>query len=193
MPLTVNESFCLKRHLPLTEMAYFRQNCLMATQSKEEIYLAVCNAILKMEVAKGHLAWTLSDISRESNITRSLIYYYFGKEKEKVLEEAYKFIIANFFDIERTKTMGIRERLRQVLTDLKSMPYLLVLYYLEKHNNTEFGQMIHKAEGLLIKNMKNEFPNMTEQQLLEIYLKELGAIAYQLPVDKVNDMFGDYL
>lgn len=177
----------------MTETASFCQNCGMATQSKEEIYFAVCNAILKMEVAKGHLQWTLSDISRESNITRSLIYYYFGKEKEKVLEEAYKFIIANFFDIERTKTMGIRERLRQVLTDLKSMPYLLVLYYLEKHNNTEFGQMIHKAEALLIKNMKNEFPNMTEQQLLEIYLKELGAIAYQLPVEKVDGMFGDYL
>ncbi|MNT99158.1 hypothetical protein D3C72_2419370 [compost metagenome] len=73
------------------------------------------------------------------------------------------------------------------------MPYLLVLYYLEKHNNTEFGQMIRKAEGLLIKNMKNEFPNMTEQQLLEIYLKELGAIAYQLPLEKVDDMFGTYL
>ena len=191
--MTLNESFCLNSRLPLTEMASFCQNSIMANQSKEEIYLAVCNAILKMEVAKGHLAWTISDIARESDITRSLIYYYFGKEKEKVLEEAYKFIIANFFDIDRTKTVGIRDRLRQVLTDLKSMPYLLVLYYLEKHNNTEFGQMIHKAEALLLKNMKNEFPNFSEQQLLEIYLKELGAIAYQLPVEKVDTMFTDYI
>ncbi|MNL11114.1 hypothetical protein D3C87_1319360 [compost metagenome] len=165
----------------------------MATQSKEEIYFAVCNAILKMEVAQGHLQWTISDIARESNITRSLIYYYFGKEKEKVLEEAYKFIIANFFDIERTKTMGIRERLRRVLQDLKSMPYLLVLYYLEKHRDSDFGKMIRQAEAILLKNMKNEFPTLSEQQLLEIYLKELGAIAYQLPPEKVEQLFDQYI
>ena len=160
---------------------------------KDLIYIQVCSTVLALEYQKGHLNWTFSEVSRKSKVTRTLIYYYFGKEKEKVLEEAYKFIIANFFDIERTKTMGIRDRLRQVLTDLKSMPYLLVLYYLEKHNNTEFGKMIQKAEAVLIKNMKNEFPNMTEQQLLEVYLKELGAIAYQLPLDKVDNMFGDYL
>lgn len=165
----------------------------MATQSKEEIYFAVCNAILKMEVAKGHLQWTLSDISRESDVTRSLIYYYFGKEKDLVLAEAYKFIISNFFNIERTKTMGIRERLRKVLTDLKSMPYLFVLYYLEKNTGGEFGKMIQEAESLLLKNMKNEFPQLTETQILEVYLKEIGAIAYQIPPEKVPDLFADYI
>ncbi|MFV8250348.1 TetR/AcrR family transcriptional regulator [Bdellovibrio bacteriovorus] len=165
----------------------------MATQSKEEIYFAVCNAILKMEVAKGHLAWTLSDISRESNVTRSLIYYYFGKEKDKVLEEAYKFVISHIFNMERTKTVGIRERLRDVLRDVKNMPYLFVLYYLEKNAGTQFGKMINEAEALLMKAMKIEFPDLSEIQILEIYLKELGAIAFQLPPERVNDLFADYI
>ncbi|MFV3409553.1 TetR/AcrR family transcriptional regulator [Bdellovibrio bacteriovorus] len=165
----------------------------MATQSKEEIYFAVCNAILKMEVAKGHLQWTLSDISRESNVTRSLIYYYFGKEKDKVLEEAYKFVISHIFNMERTKTVGIRERLRDVLRDVKNMPYLFVLYYLEKNAGTQFGKMINEAEALLMKAMKIEFPDLSEIQILEIYLKELGAIAFQLPPERVNDLFADYI
>lgn len=165
----------------------------MATQSKEEIYFAVCNAILKMEVAKGHLQWTLSDISRESNVTRSLIYYYFGKEKDKVLEEAYKFVISHIFNMERTKTVGIRDRLRDVLRDVKSMPYLFVLYYLEKNAGTQFGKMINEAEALLMKAMKIEFPELNETQILEIYLKELGAIAFQLPPERVNDLFADYI
>ncbi len=161
----------------------------MATESKEEIYFSVCNAILRMEVAKGHLAWTLSDISRESKITRSLIYYYFGKEKEVVLAEAYKFIIANFFNIERSKTHNIRERLQKVLIDLQSMPYLLVLYYLEKQRDGDFGRMIKEAESLLLRNMQNEFPQFNEHEILEMYLKELGAIAYQLPPDQVKNVF----
>lgn len=165
----------------------------MATQSKDEIYHSVCNAILKMEVAKGHLKWTLSDISRESKVTRSLIYYYFGKEKNTVLAEAYKFVISYFFNIERTKSVGINERLRRILFDLKSMPYLFVLYYLEKNAGTEFGNMIREAEELLLKAMKKEFPHLSEQQVLEVFLKELGAIAFQLPEKQVNDLFVDYI
>lgn len=165
----------------------------MATQSKEEIYFAVCNAILKMEVAKGHLQWTLSDVSRESGVTRSLIYYYFGKEKNVVLEEAYKFVISHIFNMERTKTVGIRDRLRAVLIDVKAMPFLFVLYYLEKNAGTQFGKMINEAEALLMKAMKHEFPELSENQILEIYLKELGAIAYQLPPERVEHLFTDYI
>nr|BFD59613.1 hypothetical protein CKG001_17200 [Bdellovibrio sp. CKG001]BFD62992.1 hypothetical protein BdHM001_16730 [Bdellovibrio sp. HM001] len=177
----------------MTGFGLFCQNYQMATQSKEEIYFAVCNAILKMEVAKGHLAWTLSDISRESNVTRSLIYYYFGKEKEVVLEEAYKFVISHVFNIERTKSVGIRDRLRAILRDVKNMPYLFVLYYLEKNAGTRFGKMIHEAEALLLKAMKNEFPDLQERQLLEVYLKELGAVAFQLPPEQVDNLFEDYI
>lgn len=165
----------------------------MATQSKEDVYFAVCNSILKMEVEKGHLKWTLSEISRESGITRSLIYYYFGKEKQKALEEASKFILSQFFNIERTKTMGIRERLRQVLLDVKKMPYLFVFYFLEKNNGGEIGHMIKEAERLLMANMTKEFPTLSETQILEIYLKELGAIAFHLPLDQVDKLFEGYL
>lgn len=160
-------------------------------QSKDEIYFAVCNSILKYEAEKGHLQWTLSDISRDSSITRSLIYYYFGKEKSTVLEEAYKFIISKFFDVERAKTMTIHERLKTVLQDLQHMPYLFVLYYLQKNKDGDFGRMIKEAERLLLLGMKREFPDLTELQILEIYLKELGAIAYQVPPEQVKFLFSD--
>lgn len=52
--------------------------------SKEEVYFKICNAVLKLEVVKGNLAQKISDISKESGVTRSLIYYYFGKEKEVI-------------------------------------------------------------------------------------------------------------
>lgn len=165
----------------------------MATKSKEEVYFAVCNAILKMEVAKGHLCWTLSDVSRESGVTRSLIYYYFGKEKNVVLAEAYKFVISHIFNMERTKTVGIRDRLKAILRDVSNMPFLFVLYYLEKNAGTEFGKMINEAEALLLKAMKIEFPDLSDTQILEIYLKELGAIAFQLPPENVDFLFKDYI
>lgn len=165
----------------------------MATQSKDDVYFAVCNAILKMEVAKGHMKWTLSEISRESGITRSLIYYYFGKEKQAALQEAYKFILSHFFNLEKTKEIGIRERLKQVLHDVKRMPFLFVLYYLKKNEDSEIGQMIKEAEEIFLQASKKEFPDLTDAQRLEVYLKELGAIAFQLPPETVDTLFGDYI
>ena len=92
-----------------------------STRSKEEIYFMVLNAILKMEIAKGHLKWTLSDISRESKVTRSLIYYYFGKEKKAVLATAYQYLVERFYSLDKPNPLPLRQRLSNILKDLKEM------------------------------------------------------------------------
>lgn len=163
-------------------------------QEKERVFFAVCSAILKLEVEKGHLAWTLSDISRVSNITRSLIYYYFGKEKETILHEAYRFIIDTFFDLspEKSKATSVPERMKDVLEKVQLMPYLFVLYYLEKGRDTEIGQMLRHAEAETIKNLRAGYPHLTELECLDLYMRELGAIALHLAPDKAEEVFAAY-
>ncbi|MCB0357357.1 MAG: helix-turn-helix transcriptional regulator, partial [Bdellovibrionales bacterium] len=58
----------------------------------DENYWKILNAALELDVKKGHLKWTVSDLSRKSGITRSLIYYYFGRSKSSILNEAIKLI-----------------------------------------------------------------------------------------------------
>ncbi|MNK07801.1 hypothetical protein D3C87_257210 [compost metagenome] len=159
-------------------------------QEKERVFFSVCSAILKMEVEKGHLGWTLSDISRESNITRSLIYYYFGKEKDQILHEAYKFIIATFF--EHDPQGSVPKRMKVILQQVKLMPYLFVLFYLQRDLDTEVGQMIRTAEALSLKNLQSSYPHLNEQQVKALYMKELGAIAFHLPPEEVDDYFAEY-
>ena len=162
------------------------------TKSKEEVYFAVCNSILKYEVSKGHMKWTLSDISRDSKVTRSLIYYYFGKEKKSILEESYKFITSIFFNVDVDKTIGIKARIKQVLVDMQSMPYLFVLYYLQKNKKTEFGNLIRDAEKAFLKSFKRDYPKLSDQEIQKVYLMELGAIAFQLPEDQAEELFKDF-
>ena len=160
--------------------------------NKDEIYFAVCNAILKMEFTKGHLSWTVSDIARESKITRSLIYYYFGKEKTSILEVAYKFIISHFFNIEKVRKVSVRDRLKDLLNDLKSMPYLVNLFYMAKGADSAFGKMIQQKERELLVGMKVEFPHLSEVHILEVYLLELGALIYHLPPERTDELFSLY-
>jgi AcrR family transcriptional regulator len=162
------------------------------TQSKEEIYFAVCNAILKLELAKGHLKWTLTDVARESGITRTLIYYYFGKEKQTVLDVAYKFVISHFYDMDRMKTLALRERLEIILRELKNMPYLLMLFYQAKGDDSEFGRLIRKKETEFLKILAGQYPHLTETQVLEIYLLELGAMLFHLPPAQAKELFSLY-
>ena len=162
------------------------------TQEKTKVFFAVCSAVLKLEVVKGHTKWTLSEVSRESGITRSLIYYYFGKDKETVLLEAYKFIIEVFFGKVGDERERIPTRLKQIIRDLKLMPYLFVLYYLQKNADTDIGKMIRKAEAGTIKNIHRDYPNLSEEQVFEVYLKELGAVAFNLEESKVDELFKAY-
>lgn len=163
-------------------------------QDKEKVFFAVCSAILKMEVEKGHLAWTLSDISRHSGITRSLIYYYFGKEREVILKEAYRFIIDTFFnpDPEQVKFVSVTDRMKEVLLKIQKMPYLFVLYHLKKDEPSEIGEMLREGERITLKNLKIRYPHLTEPECYSLYLAELGAIATKLPIDKVDEVFARY-
>jgi hypothetical protein len=41
--------------------------------------------------------------------------------------------------------------------------------------------------------MKKEFPHLTEVQILEVYMLELGAMVYHLPPESASQLFGLYM
>lgn len=157
--------------------------------SKDDVYFKICNAVLKLEVSKGHLKWTVSDVARESDITRSLIYYYFGKEKISILEEAYRFMTDTIFNLSGSESVGIKKRMQITLKKMAQMPYLFVLFYLEKGKDTEMGSIIKKAEEKLLLSFKQDYSELSDNEVLKIYLLELGSIAFKLSPEKAEEIF----
>lgn len=156
---------------------------------KDDVFYKICHTVLKLEVGKGNLKWTVSDISKESGVTRSLIYYYFGKEKEVILEEAYRYMIDTMFNLKREDSLGIRERMKLTLERMENMPYLFILYYLKKKSDSEIGELIRKAEAALLHNFRNDYPEKSEEEILKIFLLELGCIAFRIPVEMSDNLF----
>lgn len=157
---------------------------------KEEVFFRICNSVLKKEIEKGHLQWTISDVARDAEVTRSLVYYYFGKEKEKVFKEAWKYMISIFFqfsDISNSPPINIR--MYNILQSMKKMPYLFILFFLQKSSNSEIAKEIAKAEAELLKTFQREYPSYTKTQILRLYLLELGSIAYNLSPEDAHDVF----
>lgn len=144
---------------------------------KDETFFKICNSVMKMEVAKGHLEWRLSDIAKDADVTRSLIYYYFGKEKDLILEEAFRYMIDLFYNLDRKNSMNIVDRLNFVLGNLKNMPWVFVLFYLQKDADNKIGELIRNAEARLLEIFKEDYPGLDEMTFKKLYVLQLGCVA----------------
>ncbi len=147
----------------------------MAQESKEDIHYKILASVTKLEVNKGHLVWTMSQVANDSGVSRTLIYYYYGKEKEKLLSEAMKFMVQTVFNLEGLEPVMPRDRIKLVLKQLNQMPYLLVLFYLNRRADNDIGQIIREAEESLYLLLKKLSPELTKESFMMIYLLELGC------------------
>jgi AcrR family transcriptional regulator len=155
---------------------------------KELVFYKICDSVLYFEVVKGHLNWSLSDISKQADVTRSLIYYYLGKEKDAILHEVVLFMLELFFNSSGENKLGVRERMRNVLVQLKEMPHIYIYYISERIKDTEYGKTIRDAEEKLLKYTQEEL-NLSEVDALRLIMLNLGAAALQLNPDLVEDVY----
>ena len=155
---------------------------------KELVFFKICDSVLYHEVTKGHLKWSLSDVSKEANVTRSLIYYYLGKEKEVILHEAILFMLDLFFNTSGENKLGIRERMKNVLIQMREMPHLFMYYISERTKDTEYGNLIRETEQKLIIYLQKEL-NLREIDVMRLLMLNLGAVSFQLDPSMVDDIY----
>lgn len=141
--------------------------------------LVISETILRLEVNKGHLKWSISDVARFSEVSRPLIYYHFGKDKKELLAMSWKTMLSTMFSTEEESKLGVKKRIASVVDKINKAPYLFVLFFLEKNSNSEIGKMIRQHEDKLFKEIKNTYPSYTQDDILKIYLLQLGAISFR--------------
>ena len=160
----------------------------MELSKKEQVYFNICDSVLFHELIKGHLNWSLSDISKHSGVTRSLIYYYMDKDKEKILQEAVRFMLDLFFNTNMDRILGVEGRMELILTQVRLMPHIFLYYANERIKNTYYGVMIREREEDLFSYLIQEM-QMSRDQVLKLFLLELGACAYQLEPEQAKTFF----
>ena len=150
--------------------------------------MKILKTVIRLEVQKGHLKWSISEVSRISGVTRSLIYYYFGQKKHEIMEEASSYLARNIFrlDTPREKDIAITDRTEEVLKTFRENPYYFIHFYLHRNHAGRAGIRIRAAEKGFLKKLANEFPGLNNEQIRLIYILELGLLAYQ-------DIEKDYL
>lgn len=134
---------------------------------KDKNYFSILNAVLRLEVVKGHLRWKIADVSRLSGVQRTLIYYYFGKSKESILENAMKAIGEEFFGftserLQLWKDGKVKESVMRSREMISKAPHLVEFFFHWRHQKGEISTMLKKLERNYPKKLREIFPHLSE-------------------------------
>lgn len=151
-----------------------------ATEKRDEAFWKILNSALELDFKKGHLKWTMSDLSRKSGITRSLIYYHFGRSKLGILEEALRVIGEEFIGIgpERIAMWKKGEIAASVLRTreiYQNSPFLCQFYLNHRTRPTEVGESLRRLEQEYLKKLKAFFPTAKDADVRALFAVFFGV------------------
>lgn len=146
---------------------------------KDEIYWSVLNCALELEFKKGHLKWTMTELSRKSKITRSLIYYYFGRSKMSILEAAVNIIGEEFVGIDNQRqqlwlTGQFEKSLLEARQFYDKLPFLCAFYVNYRTKPNDIGKALLKLEQGFMKKMKKVAPKASPEQINTMFAVYFG-------------------
>lgn len=153
----------------------------MSQLSKDETFWSVLNSAIELDFKRGHLRWTMSELSRMSKITRSLIYYYFGKSKEAILLEAVKLIGEEFFGLNASRIDlwqkgQIADSVLQTRRLMEKCPHMGTFYMVHREEQTEIGASLRQLESEYKQKLKRFFSKAPDPGLEAIFGLFMGLV-----------------
>lgn len=150
-------------------------------KSKDETFWAVLNSAIELDFRRGHQRWTMSELSRNSKVTRSLIYYYFGNSKEGILLEAVKLIGEEFFGLSASRVElwqkgQIPESVLQSRDLLARSPHMGSFYMVHREAPTQIGESLRQLEKEYKQKLKRFFTNASEDTIDAGFALFLGLV-----------------
>src|SRR5690348_13711332 len=123
----------------------------MSVVVPNDIFWKILNTAIELDFKKGHMRWSMSELSRESGITRSLIYYYFGKDKLQILLEAVKALSTHVLGLDPRRMAQWKEgRLREAVLEgyqgVQLSPMLPIFYMLHRSKEGQIGEAFRDME-----------------------------------------------
>lgn len=172
----------------------------MPTDQKDKNYWSVLDAVIRLEVSRGHLAWKITDVSRMSGVTRPLIYYYFGKSKEEILQNALKLIGDEFFGLSKERLEmwakgEVAESVKRTRQLLVLAPYVSEFYFHWRHQPGETADQLKDIEKRYRDKIARLYPHRSKTDIEAVFAiffglilyPDLGEKALMAVVDRIRD------
>jgi AcrR family transcriptional regulator len=151
------------------------------TTDKNEIYWKILNAAIALDIKKGHLKWSITDIASISKISRTLIYYYFGKSKENILLEAIQLFGQELSGNTNSRTEAwlagdLASTFCSSRKILLQVPGIRVFYFLRRNEPTVLGEAILNFEKNFKQKIATFFPLLSTEDVDGLFALFLGIV-----------------
>lgn len=161
-------------------------------QVKDSHYLKILDTVVRLEVLKGHLNWKMSDLARMSGVQRTLIYYYFGKSKEAILNEAMRSIGDDFFGLSPERLNLWREgRIKESILvsreRFKKAPHVAQFFFHWRHQPSAVQSTLKQLETRFHQKVREQFPNLSKGKEETVYAIFFGLVLVPDLKDEVLD------
>jgi AcrR family transcriptional regulator len=133
-------------------------------RTKDETYWKILNAAVILDIRHGHQRWTMTQLARSSGVSRTLVYYYFGKSKQDILNEAVALFGSELSGMAPWRlTLWEQGRLAETFHETRRIygrvPALLPFFLLHRGLDTEIGRAIRRHEGAFRSKIARFFPD----------------------------------
>ena len=109
--------------------------------------IKVAAAIIDLEVKKGHLKWSVLTVAKASEMSRSLVYYQFGKTKKDILFNSLSELLEEFYGLSQTRReMSLLQSLRLTHEIYRRNPSLAVFFQKWRNTDSEIATMLKESE-----------------------------------------------
>lgn len=148
---------------------------------KSKVFWKVLDAALKLESTKGHLRWKMTDLSRGSGITRSLIYYYFGRSRLDIVTVAIRVIGEELFNLSPEREELIRsgrtlEAMKLTRELFRKAPHIGPFYLSQRRPNATFYGEISRLEKRYLDSLALAHPGASPDRLGVLFSALVGVV-----------------
>jgi AcrR family transcriptional regulator len=145
--------------------------------------------LFRLEISKGHLRWTVTQLARASGISRVTIYSHFGSNKKQILENALRSICAEFFGLTPERQALAKDDFiasARITRDLaEQTPEFQVFYQVWRATRSPYSEILREYEDEYRKKLQKLFPHLTLTQVATIHAALHGAMAAPFLDDKM--------
>lgn len=158
---------------------------------KENEKLQILKSVLELEVKKGHLKWTMSELARKSKVTRTLIYYHFGNTKTEIVKYALEIMGEEFFSVSESGSVFLNEidlekSLRKTREKLQKNAYVLTFYYFWRYSDSPIRGYLEQMELKFQKRLGKALPQYTKKEIIAIHTVMFGIVVAPFLSDNVS-------
>lgn len=134
----------------------------------QELRTKITKTVIHLEVQKGHFKWTVRHLAQVTKVSRSLVYYHFGKTKKDILINCLDGIAREFYGLTEERRelskMSLADSLMITHRMYKESPSYATFYQKWRNVQSPIRDKYLEIEDLYDKKLMSFFPRASSAQ-----------------------------